>query len=129
MLYNLCETLRIISILLEPFLPETSPKIQAQLRRFRRCGQLRSGRKWNVTPAGAIVKKGETLFPRIDVDREIEELNQLIPNPEAAKEKAEPAPKEKPEGIAQITIDDFAKVDLRAAKVVACEPVKRSRSF
>lgn len=127
-LYNLCESLRIISVLLTPFMPETSPKIQSQLGISGDGISYASTGKWGVFPTDAVVSKGETLFPRIDVDKEIEELNQLIPNP--AEEKKETAKKEKePEGVAQISIEDFAKVDLRAAKVVACEPVKRSKKL
>ena len=68
------------------------------------------------------VQKGDTLFPRIDVDKEIEELNKLIPNPAAQQ-------KPKIEGLAQITIDDFQKVELRAAKIVNCEHIKRAKKL
>ncbi len=71
------------------------------------------------------MEKGETLFPRIDVDKEIEALNALIPNPMEQKEPE----KKKIEGLAQIGIEDFAKVELRAAKVVACEPIKRAKKL
>lgn len=125
-LYNLCESLRIISILLAPFLPETSPKIQAQIGASANELTYESAAKWGVLSSDAVITKGETLYPRIDANQEIEELNQLIPNP-AAKEEAKQS--EKPEGIAQITIDDFAKVDLRAAVVKACEPVKKSKKL
>ena len=125
-LYNLCETLRIISILLAPFLPETAPKIQKQLGVPAEKLTYASAAQWGAVPAYADVTKGEPLFPRIDVDREIEELNRLIPNPAAKKSEA---PLQAPAGTAQITIDDFAKVDLRAAKITACEPVRRSKKL
>lgn len=125
-LYNLCETLRIISILLAPFLPETAPKIQKQLGVPAEKLTYASAAQWGAVPAYANVTKGESLFPRIDVDREIEELNRLIPNPAAKKSQA---PLQAPAGTAQITIDDFAKVDLRAAKITACEPVRRSKKL
>ena len=125
-LYNLCETLRIISILLAPFLPETAPKIQKQLGVPAEKLTYASAAQWGAVPAYANVTKGESLFPRIDVDREIEELNRLIPNPSAKKSQA---PLQAPAGTAQITIDDFAKVDLRAAKITACEPVRRSKKL
>ena len=125
-LYNLCETLRIISILLAPFLPETAPKIQKQLGVPAEKLTYASAAQWGAVPAYANVTKGESLFPRIDVDREIEELNRLIPNPAAKKSEA---PLQAPAGTAQITIDDFAKVDLRAAKITACEPVRRSKKL
>lgn len=78
-----------------------------------------------MLPEGVEIHKGETLFPRIDVNKEIEELNKLIPNP-MDKKKEEPkteAPKEEkkeaPEGVAMIGIEDFAKVELRVAEVKA----------
>ncbi len=132
-LYNLCETLRIVSVLLKPFLPETAPKIQAQLGISGEAAGYGAAARWDVTPADAVVRKGAVLFPRIDVDKEIEELNKLIPNPaDPARHQEAPRadkPEKKPEGTAQIAIGDFAKVDLRAAKVVACEPVKRSKKL
>jgi methionyl-tRNA synthetase len=127
-IYNLCESLRIVSILITPFMPETAPKIQAQLGVSGDAVTYESAAKWGVLPADAVITKGETLFPRIDVDKEIEELNQLIPNPAAkqAEEKAEP---KKIEGLAQIGIDDFGKVELRVGKIIACEPVKRAKKL
>ena len=125
-LYNLCETLRVISILLTPFLPDTAPKIQAQIGSSPDELTYGSAAQWGVLPASAKIRKGDALFPRIDVDKEIEELNRLIPSPGA---KAEEKAAAKPENLAQITIDDFAKVDLRAAKITACEPIKRSKKL
>ncbi len=127
-LYNLCEVLRIVSVLLVPFLPETGPKIQSQIGASGEAVTYDAAGKWNVLPADAVIAKGETLFPRIDVDKEIDELNKLIPNP--ADKAVQEKPEEKAvEGIAQIGIEDFAKVELRAATVKACEPVKRSKKL
>jgi methionyl-tRNA synthetase len=125
-LYNLCEVLRIVSILLKPFLPDTAPKIQQQIGAGADVLTYEAAAKWNLLPADTTIVKGDALFPRIDVAKEIEELNRLIPNP---AEKAAEKPAEKPEGVAQIGIDDFAKVDLRAAVVKACEPVKGSKKL
>lgn len=125
-MYNLCESLRIVSILITPFLPDTAPRIQKQLGLSAESLTYESAAVWGVTPASAVVEKGETLFPRIDVDKEIEALNALIPNPMEEK-TAEKKPKI--EGLAQIGIDDFAKVELRAAKVVACEPIKKAKKL
>ena len=122
-LYNLCESLRIISILLAPFLPETAPKIQKQIGAAPEYCTYETAAKWGVLPPDAVVTKGEALYPRIDVEKEIEELNKLIPNP------ASKAAASKPEGTAQIGIDDFGKIELRTAKVTACEPVKRSKKL
>ena len=124
-LYNLCESLRIVSVLLTPFMPETTPRIQKQLGLSGDSVTYETAGTWGVTPVDAVVEKGETLFPRIDVDKEIEALNALIPNPMEQKKAEKP----KIEGLAQIAIDDFAKVELRAAKVLACEPVKRAKKL
>ncbi len=127
-MYNLCESLRIISILIAPFMPETSPRIQKQLGVSGDAVTYESAAVWGATPAGTVVEKGETLFPRIDVDKEIEALNTLIPNPMEQKAEEKKEKKEIP-GLAQIGIEDFAKVELRAAKVVACEPVKKAKKL
>ena len=132
-LYNLCETLRIVSILLCPFLPNTSPRIQRQIGAPAEALAYEAAAQWGRLPASAAITKGETLFPRIDVDKEIEELNALLPktSQEAEKEaaqagKSQPAA---PEGVAQIGIEDFSKVELRVAKITACEPVKRAKKL
>lgn len=129
-MYNLCESLRIVSVLITPFLPDTAPKIQAQLGVKPESVTYESAAQWGVLPADTVIRKGETLFPRIDVDKEIDELNRLIPNPaaEKAEDKAEETPK-KIEGLAQIGIEDFGKVELRVAKILACEPVKRAKKL
>ena len=136
-MYNLCETLRVLSILITPFMPNTAPKIQRQIGADSSVLTYESAARWGLLPASARIEKGEALFPRIDVDKEIEELNKLIPNP-AEKQKKEPEEvkaqpeqegKEKVEGIAQIGIDDFSKADLRVAYVKACEHIKRAKKL
>ena len=122
-IYNLCESLRIVSILLTPFMPETTPKIQAQIGAPADVLDYEAAGTWGLLPADAQIVKGETLFPRIDVEKEIEELNQLIVTKPAAPEK------KKIEGLAQIGIEDFAKVELRVAEVTACEPIKRAKKL
>lgn len=126
-LYNLCESLRIVSILITPFMPETAPKIQAQIGAKPEELTYESAAKWGVLSNDAVITKGETLYPRIDVEKEIEELNKLIPNPAEQKKEETAAPKI--EGLAQIGIDDFGKVELRVGKVKACEPVKRAKKL
>ena len=121
-MYNLCESIRIISILIAPFMPETSAKIRAQLGlsdgfEWEECGVF--GKEASYT-----VVKGDIIFPRIDLEKELAEL-------EAAKAAAEPVNplKEEIQGIAKIGIEDFAKVDLRVAKITACEPVKKAKKL
>ena len=121
-MYNLCESIRIISVLIAPFMPETSAKIRAQLGVAADFDWSESGEFGKE--ATYTVVKGDIIFPRIDLEKELAEL-------EAAKAAAEPVNplKEEIQGVARIGIDDFAKVDLRVAKITACEPVKKAKKL
>lgn len=115
-LYNLCEALRFAAVLLQAFLPATAPKIAAQL------GLSADALTFDSLVFGAqssyTVQKGDALFPRIDVEKELAEL-------EAARAKAEPAaPKQ--EHLPKISIDDFMKCELRAAKIKTAERVPKA---
>ena len=123
-LYNLLDTIRIISTLLSAIMPTTMTSIWEQIGASKEDVSYENAAKFGVLPLDVTVKKGEVLFPRIDVDKEIEELNALI-----AKNQPKETAKPKIEGLAQIGIDDFAKVELRAAKILACEPVKKSKKL
>lgn len=128
-LYNLAECLRIVSILIAPFLPNTAPKIQEQIGATDPALiTMESAAVYGTLPANATLRKGETLFPRIDVAAEIAELDALL-----AASKPEPSAREllgqELAGIAKIDIEHFANVELRVAKVVACEPVKRAKKL
>ncbi len=125
---HLCEALRMVSVLLTPFMPSTAPKIQAQLGLAAVDCTYERIANFGHFPAGCKVSKGDSLFPRIDVDKEIEELNQLIPNPATQKEP-ESKVKEELAGVAQIGIEDFTKVELRAAKIMDCEKIKRAKKL
>ena len=154
-MYNLAESLRIVSILLQPFMPETPEKIWQQLGIAGSSAvEWESACKWGIYPEGVSVNKGEVIFPRIDMKKELEELESLKPGsaeqavatrpaaggavstkavashtpqtaasavPEAG---AKPAAAAEPTGL--ITIDDFAKLDLRVAKVLEAEKVEGS---
>ena len=124
-MYNLCEAIRIISILVSPFLPHTAPKIQAQLGAPADVLSWEQAGEWGLLPDGSSVQKGEIIFPRIDIAKELAELEAQQKAAREAKEQAQ----RKAEGIAQISIDDFAKVELRVAEVKDCEPVKRAKKL
>ena len=131
-LYNLLEAIRVISTLLSPFMPTTMPKVWEQIGATAEDATYDNADKFGVLPKNVTVHKGEILFPRIDVDKEIDELNAILQkNMEeaqsklSAEEKGE-APAEPIELAPEITIDDFAKVEIRVAKVIACEKVKKS---
>ena len=127
-LYNLAESLRIISIFIAPFLPETSPKIQRQLGVTPALAAWETTSEWGLLPAEAVISKGEILFPRIDVAKEIAALDEILLKKPEEKTAAADSQPEEPE-LPQIKIDDFQKVELRVAKVVACEPVKRAKKL
>ncbi|OAA86644.1 Methionine--tRNA ligase [Clostridium ljungdahlii] len=120
-LYNLLESLRIISVCVSPYLPETSTKMYKQLN--TNVVSWDSIASFNGTKAGTKISKGELLFPRIDVDKKIEELNKLKEEKKAAQGSNEKSLKK------QITIDDFDKIDLRVAKVLKCENIKGSNKL
>lgn len=127
-LYNLLEAIRIVSTLLSNFMPTTMPKVWEQIGAAESDITYENAGKFGVLSADVTVHRGEIIFPRIDVDKEIEELNKIIGSNAEPEEKADdgfdPAP------IAdEITIDDFAKVDLRVALVKDCEKVKKSKKL
>ncbi len=126
-LYNLLEAIRISTTLLSCFMPTTMPKVWEQIGADKELITYENAGKFNVLPLDVTVRKGPALFPRIDADKEIEELNELI------KKQAEEAQKalQKPEieGLAEIQFDDFAKVELRVAKIEQCEPIKKAKKL
>jgi len=123
-LYNLAESLRFSSVLLSAFLPETSEKINAQLNISNTT--FESLNEFNGTVVGTEVKKGDALFPRIDVDKKLAELEALR---EAQLAKNKPEKREIAPIKEEITIEDFEKIDLRVVKVLACEPIKKAKKL
>ena len=127
-MYNLLETIRICAVLLTPVLTESTKKIFSQIG----AGEATtwdSAAQFGVLPADAKVTKGETLFPRIDVQKELEELEAMMKKAEEPQKPAEPAKPEKPEGVAQIGIDDFMGVELRTAQITACEKIPKAKKL
>jgi len=119
-LYNLLETIRYIAVLLSPFMPETAEKIFAQMN----CDikDYDSLETFGSTKAGVTVNKAEALFVCFYAEKMLEEIAQK------QAEKEEPA-KPEIEGLAEIAFDDFAKVELRVAKVMECEPIKKAKKL
>jgi len=117
-LYNLTESIRIVSILIQPFMPETTEKIREQIGFCESCLSWESAKEWGKYSGKQPVKPGDIIFPRIDFAKEMEELKKINGR---AEEK-----KNLPELLEQVSIDDFAKLDLRVAKVITCEKVKKS---
>ena len=137
-LYNLAESLRICAVLLKPFLTATPAKMFDQLGTPAAQQEIYAV-AWGGSPAGARVHKGEAIFPRIDVKKELEELEAETARTKAAAEAknaadaaklSAAAPKdEAPETPPEIDYADFEKIDLRLAKVVACEEIPRSKKL
>jgi methionyl-tRNA synthetase len=118
-LYNLCESIRIIGVLVGSFIPRTSQKILHQIGiEDKSLITWESINKWGEYPSQTKVNKAEMLFPRLDVEKELEALS---------IKKEEPKVEEpKNESKELITIDEFDKIDLRVAKVLKCEKVEGS---
>ena len=121
-MYVLCECIRIVAILIAPTMPRTPARIFEQLGvSDPALCSFESTSHFGVLPAGGRVQKGEALFPRIDIKKE---LADIVPTP-AAQPAPEPKPNaEKAQDDVLITIDDFARVRLRAARVTAAEKVE-----
>ncbi|MBE6585159.1 MAG: methionine--tRNA ligase [Ruminococcaceae bacterium] len=130
-LYNLLETIRWGAVMLKPFIPATAEKILSMLNTdavdYTTIGGKNSG-KFGAMVAGREVGDSCVLFARIDEQKKLDELEAIRQAKIAAAEKAA-APIEKPEGVAQIGIDDFMKVELRTAQVLACEPVPKAKKL
>ena len=126
-LYNLLEAIRITTTLLSCFMPSTMPKVWEQIGADESLITYENAGKFGVLPQNVTVKKGPALFPRIDFDKEIEELNALIKKQAEQAQKAQQ--KQEIEGIAQITFDEFSKIELKVAEIVSCEPIKRAKKL
>lgn len=121
-LYNLLESLRVSAALLTPFIPDSCQKIAAQIGAQPGDLSYENAGKYGVLSHTVTVNKGDTLFPRIDVQKELEEL--------AALKSAAVPELPKYEGVAElIDIDHFGKVDLRVAQIKECVPVKRAKKL
>lgn len=125
-LYNLLEAIRFIGVALAPFMPETSEKILNEIGTEKR--DLASLEAFGGLEAGKSVGEPVPLFARIDAEKFIEEANAKMAAQAAAAQKEE-AEKEEIILAPEITIDDFAKVEIRAAKVISCEKVKKSKKL
>ena len=127
-LYNLIESIRIISVLIQPFMTHTSRGIWAQIGAVEGEKTVWEASKiFGLTEAGSKVNKGESLFPRIDVKKEIEVLDSLGGKKKEAKaekkedKKANKKSKKEAEPKGEISIDDFAKVDFKVAEILSVE--------
>ena len=126
---HLAESLRITAVLLQPFLTQTPKKIFAQLNVTNEALQSwESLAAFGVIPAGTTVVKGEPIFPRLELEKEVEYIKEKMQGSAAVKEEPKEEIKEV-ERLEEITIDDFMKVELRVAEVIAAEPVKKANKL
>ena len=138
-LYNLAETLRICTVLLQPFMPDTCVKIFGQLNVADEGKTWDSAAAFGTLPVTATLHKGENIFPRIDTAKELAELEALEAAQKAAAqaaaepEKKEEAPAASAELIGdheeEIDFDTFCKVEMRVAEIRACERMKESKKL
>ncbi len=118
-LYNLTETIRIIAALLSPYMPDTSAKIAAQINASELTSE--STKTFGALKSGVKVGAAEPIFARIDIEKTMKEIEESLPKPEQTPEE----PEHKPE----IGIEAFAAAELRVAKVMECERVKKSKKL
>lgn len=125
-LYHLCEGLRITALMAEPVIPIAAEKIWNQLGLSDFKAALLSDAVWGGLPDGIQTKKGDPIFPRIEVEEAKEEKAAPAVKEEKKEEKKEAAPEE---ALPQISIDDFFKTDLRVAEILTAENVKKSKKL
>ena len=125
-LYVLLEATRICGTLLTPFMPESMDKLFAQIGAGEAERTWENADLWGVLPETVAVVKGENLFPRLDMDKALEELEAAEA---AARKAALPAVEVEPQLTEKVDFDTFCKSDFRAVKVKACEAVKKSEKL
>ena len=122
-MYNLLETIRICAVLLTPFIPDSAEKIFDQIGACPCCRTWEKANVWGSLRPDVTVHKGEALFPRIDAEKALAELNAIQ---EAQRKAALPALELEPYSQENVDFDTFCRSDFRAVKIKACEPVKKS---
>jgi methionyl-tRNA synthetase len=135
-LYNLAESIRIISVLIQPFMTQTSPRIWEQYGFSNDILGWDQASQWGLTKAGTQVAKGESLFPRLDVAKELEALEELSAAKKAVSQAGATVDKEikaaapttagAVEGVMEIGIEEFFKVELKVAEVIACDRIPKA---
>ena len=122
-MYNLLETIRICAVLLTPFIPDSAEKIFDQIGACPCCRTWEKANVWGSLRPDVTVHKGEALFPRIDAEKALTELNAIQ---EAQRKAALPALELEPYAQENVDFDTFCRSDFRAVKIKNCEAVKKS---
>lgn len=138
-LYNLLDTIRRCTILLSPVMPTTATKIYEQIGADETNTAWDDAATYGALKADVTVTKGEVLFPRIDIAKELEELEALNPSKEDATATSDADKESKDEANSEdyeleplkenCVFDDFLKLDIRAGKILSCEKVKKSKKL
>ena len=122
-LYNLLEACRVAGVLLLPFIPESCETLFAQTGTPEAARSWDSLASWGALPAAITVARGAALFPRIDVKKELEELEKIVA---ASQKPSAPAIELEPQNVEPVDFDTFCRSDFRAVKVRDCQAVKKS---
>jgi len=125
-MYNLAEVLRIVAILITPFVPHTSPKIYTQLGLAVPEQFMLADAAWGGLADGTIVQKGEPIYPRIEINEEGVTVTAATKKTAAPAPVAKPVEQPKQEEKEEISIEDFAKIDLRVATILTAERVPKT---
>ncbi len=125
-MYNLLEATRVCGILLTPFMPESMDKLFVQIGASAEAQTWDSAAVWGALPAAATVSRGDALFPRVDTEAAIAELEEAA---KAAKAADGPVVETEPLATENVDFDTFCKSDFRAVKVLSCEAVKKSEKL
>ena len=115
-LYNMAEVIRIVTVLVGPFMPKTPEKVWDQLgiSDKHQCRTWESILSWGALPAGTNISRGEPLFPRLDIPEEVE----AVEDKKGDEEMEEVSP--------EVNIEDFFKIDLRTAEILEAEKIEKS---
>ena len=139
-MYHLIEVLRVAGLALMPFLPETAKRILSDVSENPETGEFGDRMRYGLSKEGAAIIKGEPLFKRIDVNKESKEMEKLAgegkeekkeesPKGKNGEEKEEKKKKHGAEEYKEITIDDFAKIELKVGKILTAEKVEGSKKL
>ncbi|MDD4291907.1 MAG: methionine--tRNA ligase, partial [Clostridia bacterium] len=124
-LYNLAESLRIASIMLKPFMPSTAQVVYGKIMQAKMPDDFNTAKTFGLIKEGQPVNKGDALFPRLDLNKELKTIEDIKKQLLAEKEEPVAVKSEEQPQSKEITIDDFKKVELVTGKVLECEKIPK----
>ena len=131
-LYNVAESIRIVSIMIQPFMPNTPALIWKQIGiKEGEMTDWNSIKNWGLLGREVTVSKGDAIFPRIDIKKELAELEEAMKAAQAASiaNQTKKEEEKEEETVSEITIEDFLKVQLKVGEVISSEKVKKSNKL